>query len=253
MDGRVKSFGLYCKRYWQRWLFDAGLARDLVIALVLALLVLLYQVRYGLVPTLQARAASWSLLYPYLWVLVIYAVFHSLLTAWRLDVDRAADIGLPVTISARFDDNVLVLSVLNRGEADTFSAEVYAVSGFRGDPPLFGRPLRWRANGQGSCEIGRMQTHDLELLTAPHHVTSETHTDVTKPSPLELLTASLEYRQRFSPMLIHAGDVYDTIVVGVKVSATKSDVVKRVPIAIQLIPGPAALTRLVFMDLQLGV
>jgi hypothetical protein len=86
-DGAMSSFVQYYKRflgYWGKELWNFG--SEQMVGIVLAVLVLIFQIKEGLIPSKDAKITAFAtVLWPYLGLISIYLIIHWIRTPWKLD------------------------------------------------------------------------------------------------------------------------------------------------------------------------
>jgi hypothetical protein len=86
----LQDFLGYCRRVAVRG-FKNGSAwgRDqLLIGVLFAVLILGFQIKFGVIKRAEASAADWALLYPYLILLGAFLLFHVVRAVWQLDLEH---------------------------------------------------------------------------------------------------------------------------------------------------------------------
>src|ERR1700676_225437 len=90
----MAGFFRYYKRFFLQWgkeLWSFG--REQMVGVVLAILILLFQMEKGLIPAKDAvLTAKVTLLWPYLALIAIYLVIHFVRTPWKLDQKKITEI-----------------------------------------------------------------------------------------------------------------------------------------------------------------
>jgi hypothetical protein len=90
----MADFSRYYKRFFLHWgkeLWSFG--REQVVGVILAVLILFFQIEKGLIPAKDAAlTAKATLLWPYLALIAIYLAIHLVRTPWKLDQKKITEI-----------------------------------------------------------------------------------------------------------------------------------------------------------------
>jgi hypothetical protein len=85
-DGAMLSFAHYYKRffgYWGKEICNFG--SEQIVGILLSILILLFQIKEGLIPSKDAKIAAFAtVLWPYVVLVGIYVVIHWVRTPWKL-------------------------------------------------------------------------------------------------------------------------------------------------------------------------
>jgi hypothetical protein len=85
----------YWKRFWTVvWADFKKSTRSLLVGLLLAIAILVFQILYGVISHAQERGAYWSITWPYLAVFAIYLMINGFRAVPKLDSDLRKEIAL---------------------------------------------------------------------------------------------------------------------------------------------------------------